>query len=226
MCGSSSGYDKDGDTIGRMERCFNYLVCWTGAMISVHDKALTRLKIAEKLILIAKATRSLNNYHGMKAIVTGIDAMRDFNDESELSVLLMTRGPWKLFQSLHVLIGSSRMGQAYRLALKHTTGPAVPDLERHTSDLVRAHAGNQDFHPDLPELVHWGKFTVIGKLVSTLLLYQNRCKTMPDYKDLEERPHISELVFNQMVWDYEVWCFYIYILYICPITRTPFSRHL
>src|SRR5260221_6584002 len=126
MCGTGSGYDKDGDAIGRLEQCFNYIVCWTGAMIAVHDKPPARLKIAEKLILVAKATRSLNNYHGMKAIVTGLDAMRDFDDESELSALIMTRGPWKWFQMLHVLTGSSRMGPAYRLALKHTTGPAVP----------------------------------------------------------------------------------------------------
>lgn len=77
--------------------------------------------------------------------------------------------------------------------------------ERHGSDIFRAEEGNLDYSRTDPNLIHWGKFTILGKLVGTVTLYQNRCHTMADYRDLEERPLISELVFNQVVWDLEVW---------------------
>jgi hypothetical protein len=79
-----------------------------------------------------------------------------------------------------------------------------PFRERHGSDIFRAEEGNLDYSRTDPNLIHWGKFTILGKLVGTVTLYQNRCHTMADYRDLEERPHISQLVFDQVVWDLEV----------------------
>lgn len=97
------------------------------AMIVVFDRPPARARIAEKLASIAKALRQLNNYMGMKAFVAGINSVRGSDDE-ELTQILQTKPIWKAFQSLYVLLGSSRMGQAYRTALRHTAGPAIPDL--------------------------------------------------------------------------------------------------
>ncbi|CAG7847101.1 SubName: Full=Uncharacterized protein {ECO:0000313/EMBL:CCA69114.1} [Serendipita indica DSM 11827] len=201
---SNKDYDKENDSIGQLGHLFNYLCCWVSAMIVVFDRPSARAKIMEKLVMVAKALRQLNNYMGMKAFVAGINSVRG-NDDEELTQIMMAKpnSLWKGFQSLHVLLNSRAMGQTYRLALKHTVGPAIPDLERHGSDLFRTEERNLDYHPQNPNLIHWGKFTLMGKLVGTITLYQNRCFTMPDYRDLEERPTIGNLVFNQVVWDYD-----------------------
>ncbi|KAG8833059.1 hypothetical protein FRC17_000064, partial [Serendipita sp. 399] len=201
---STKEYDKEADSIGQLGHLFNYLCCWVSTMIIVFDTTAQRARIVEKLIAVAKALRQLNNYMGMKAVVAGINSVRG-NDDEQLTQHMASKSNsnFKQFKSLHVLLGSRGMGQTYRLALKHTVGPAIPDLERHGSDLIRTNEANLDYHPQDPSLIHWGKFTIIGKLVGTITLYQNRCFTMPDYRDLEERSHISDLVFNQVVWDYD-----------------------
>lgn len=99
----------------------------TGSLISVQDRASTRIKTVEKFILIARALRQQNNYCAMKAVLVGINCTRG-HDHGELSLMLESRPTWRTFQSLNVLLGSGRSGQAYRLALKHTTGAAIPDM--------------------------------------------------------------------------------------------------
>ncbi|KAG8766233.1 hypothetical protein FRC20_002659 [Serendipita sp. 405] len=141
---------------------------------------------------------------GMRAVIAGINNVCGSNDEQITQYIASKSNTnWKQFKSLHVLIGSRGIGQTYHWALKHTVGPAIPDLEQHGSDLIRTNKGNLDYHPQDPSLIHWGKFFVIGKLVGMITLYQNRCFTMPNYRNLEEQPHISYLVFNQVIWDYD-----------------------
>lgn len=201
---SKKDYVREKDPIGQLTRLFNYLVCWVSAMIVCFDKVEKRARAVDKMVVIAKALRQLNNYMGMNAFVAGINNVRGSDDE-ELTQTLASRpnSNWKQFKSLQMLVGTARSGQTYRTALKHTAGAAIPDLERHGSDIFRAEEGNLDYSRTDPNLIHWGKFTILGKLVGTVTLYQNRCHTMADYRDLEERPLISELVFNQVVWDLE-----------------------
>lgn len=96
-------------------------------MIVVFDTPRLRARMIEKFIGIAMSLRRLNNYMGMKAFIAGINSVRG-NDDEELTQMLSTKQNWKQFQSLHLLLGSTRMGQTYRTALKHTVGPAIPDL--------------------------------------------------------------------------------------------------
>lgn len=98
-------------------------------MIIAFDRPQARARVVDKMILIAKALRQLNNYMGMKAFVAGINSVRG-NDDEELTQIMAAKpnSNWKQFQSLHLLLGSVRMGQAYRVALRHTAGPAIPDL--------------------------------------------------------------------------------------------------
>ncbi|KAG8823765.1 hypothetical protein FRC19_003196 [Serendipita sp. 401] len=201
---SGKDYDKEADPIGQLVHLFNYLCCWVSTMITVFDTTTQRARIVKKLIAVAKALRQLNNYMGMRAVVAGINSVCG-NDDEQLPQYMESKfnSNWKQFKSRHVLLGLRGTGQTYRVALKHTIGPAIPDLERHGSDLIRTNEANLDSHPQDPDLIHWGKFTIIGKIVGTITLYQNRCITMPDYRALEERSHIGDLIFNQIVWDYD-----------------------
>jgi hypothetical protein len=98
-------------------------------MIVAFERPQMRARIVDKMIIVAKALRQLNNYMGMKAFVAGINNVRG-NDDEELTQIIASKpnSNWKQFQSLHVLLGSARMGHTYRTALKHTVGPAIPDL--------------------------------------------------------------------------------------------------
>ena len=99
------------------------------AMIVSFDRVNQRAKVLDKMIIIAKALRQLNNYMGMNAFVAGINNVRGQDDE-ELTQVMASRpnSNWKQFKSLQVLVGNARSGQVYRTALKHTPGAAIPDL--------------------------------------------------------------------------------------------------
>ena len=98
-------------------------------MIVSFDRVRERAKVIDKMVVIAKALRQLNNYMGMNAFVAGINNVRGQDDE-ELTQVLSSRpnSNWKQFKSLQVLVGTARSGQTYRTALKHTPGAAIPDL--------------------------------------------------------------------------------------------------
>lgn len=70
------------------------------------------------------------------------------------------------------------------------------------SDLIRAHEGNPDYNPD-PNKVHWGKFNMIGKFITSTTQCQAQCRTNTDY-DFPEHKDIHTLVFNSYVMDDEV----------------------
>jgi hypothetical protein len=107
-----------------------HCVCYrVSAMIVSFDRVSQRAKVLDKMVVIAKSLRQLNNYMGMNAFVAGINNVRG-QDDDELTQLMASRpnSNWKQFKSLQVLVGTARSGQVYRTALKHTPGAAIPDL--------------------------------------------------------------------------------------------------
>lgn len=80
----------------------------------------------ELFCIVARHLRVLNNYSGMRAVVTGVNLSR--LDGDYFSHALSKKPFWKSFQSLEILLGSTRMYNAYRIALRNTAGPAIPDL--------------------------------------------------------------------------------------------------
>ena len=109
-----------------MAKFYNYVSTWTTSLILVHDRPRSRAKVMEKMIAVARALRALNNYSGLRAVVSGINNSRKERDA--VYELMKDRGAWKAFQSLEVLLGTTRMHSAYRMALKHTVGPAIPSM--------------------------------------------------------------------------------------------------
>ena len=80
----------------------------------------------ERFAYVARALRQQNNYSGLRAVVTGINNARV--EGCQVSEIVQSKQIWKVFQSLEVLLGSTRMHGAYRMALRHTVGPAIPDM--------------------------------------------------------------------------------------------------
>ena len=84
------------------------------------------------------------------------------------------------------------------------------DREVHLSDLIRAHVGNGDFHPEDPSKIHWAKFNMMGRFVHLVKKYQVRCRDEEDGYLYEERPELQGIL-NVTIMHNEV---SLYILYL------------
>ena len=77
------------------------------------------------------------------------------------------------------------------------------DREVHLSDLIRAHVGNGDFHPDDSSKVHWAKFNMMGKFIHLVKQYQLRSGSAEEGYSFEERPELRDIL-NVVIMDSEV----------------------
>lgn len=70
---------------------------------------------------------------------------------------------------------------------------AIITREVHMSDLIRAHEGNKENNSDHPGKIHWGKFNMIGKFVSSTTQCQVQCRNSSDYNFIP-REHIRRWI--------------------------------
>jgi hypothetical protein len=63
------------------------------------------------------------------------------------------------------------------------------------SDLIRAHEGNPDVNINDPGKVHWGKFNLFGKFISSTTQCQSQCRTTNDY-EFAPNDQIYNLIFR------------------------------
>ncbi|KAL5527520.1 hypothetical protein ACEPAG_6321 [Sanghuangporus baumii] len=195
--------DPNSDRIARFNASYNDLHDWAASLILCHDKTKpkARARVVEKLTEVAVKLRNLNNYSGLRAIITAITQSTYPNDEV-MEIFKAKIDLHKKYLSSDILMRTAGAHQSYRLALRNTKGPCIPCLEVHTSDLRRAHEGNPDFKHDDPSKVHWAKFNMIGKFVGTTTELQDQCRG-PNGYDLTENPQIM-LLFDVPVMDYDM----------------------
>ena len=74
--------------------------------------------------------------------------------------------------------------------------------EVHTFDMVRAHDSNVDRKSDDSSKIHWGKFTLMARMIVMLQGLQDKIRCSGQY-DFPERQWIREMV-NNDVMDVEV----------------------
>lgn len=193
--------DPSSDRIARFNASYNELHDWAASMILCHDKSKSRARVVEKLAEVAVRLRNLNNYSGLRAIITAINQSTYPNDEV-MEIFKQKTELHKKYLSSDILMRTSGAHQSYRMALKNTKGPCIPCLEIHTSDLRRAHEGNPDHKPDDPTKIHWAKFNMIGKFVGTTTQLQNNCRGQHGYS-FTENPHVGQY-FDVPVMDYDM----------------------
>lgn len=71
------------------------------------------------------------------------------------------------------------------------------------SDLIRAHEGNEDVNPSDPTKIHWGKFNMMGRFISSTSQCQAQCDNASEYV-FRENPAIAELFVKRPVMNLEV----------------------
>ncbi|KAI5124751.1 hypothetical protein M0805_005385 [Coniferiporia weirii] len=193
--------DPNQDLIARYNGLYNDLHDWAASMILCHDKAKPRARVVEKLAEVAVKLRNINNYSALRAIITAITQSTYPGDEV-MEIFKTKTDLHKKYLSSDILMRTAGAHQAYRLALRNTKGPCIPCLEVHTSDLRRAHEGNPDHKVDDPSKIHWAKFSMIGKFVSTTTQLQEQCRGQDGYQ-FPENAQINQL-FDVPVMDYDM----------------------
>ncbi|KAG8881912.1 hypothetical protein FRB97_008959 [Tulasnella sp. 331] len=202
--GTTEGAETRMDPVMRMAKFYNYLSMWTTSLIVVHDKARHRCKSIEVFTKIAWSLRRLNNYSGLRAVVTGINNSKP--DADPVTELLAAKSDWaKSFKVLEVLLGTARMHGSYRLALKNTQDAAIVSMEVHSYDLVRADDVNPNLRPGDDTQIHWGKFSLIAKMILNVVTYQRRFADTTAFS-FPERRDVRDLIVGVVVMDEEaVW---------------------
>ncbi|KAF9270242.1 ras GEF [Marasmius fiardii PR-910] len=195
--------DPETDPIARFNQVSNHLADWVVSLILCHDSVRSRAKQIEKLVEIAQRLRALNNYSALRAFVAGINGSTFPGDETMERFKAKSPDQAKLLQSWDVLLQAIRAHRAYRLALRNTKGACIPALEVHMSDLIRAHEGNEDFNSSDRSKIHWGKFNMMGRFITSTTQCQAQCRSTTDY-NFPERPHISALLQSKYVMDDEM----------------------
>lgn len=71
------------------------------------------------------------------------------------------------------------------------------------SDLIKSHEGNDDFHADIPNKVHWGKFNMMGRFILGTVQCQTQCRLSSEY-NFPDRSNIAELFVKRPLMSEEV----------------------
>ena len=74
----------------------------------------------------------------------------------------------------------------------------TPHREVHMQDLIKVHEGNVDFHESDPTKIHWGKFHLLGKFITTTTECQIQCRSSTAY-DFPARENIRNLLLREYV---------------------------
>lgn len=97
------------------------------SVILCHDRPKARARQIEKFAEVALRLRTLNNYSGLRAIVTAIN-QASFPGDQPMELFRARGDIHKKFLSLDVLLRTTGMHQSYRMALRNTKGPCIPSL--------------------------------------------------------------------------------------------------
>lgn len=103
--------------------------CQTRAvsLILSQDKAKARARIIEKLAEVAVRLRILNNYSGLRALITAI-TQATYSGDPAMEIFKKQTDLYKKFLSSDILFRTSGSHQSYRMALKNTKGACIPSL--------------------------------------------------------------------------------------------------
>ncbi|PPQ64266.1 hypothetical protein CVT24_008404 [Panaeolus cyanescens] len=196
-----SGKKKDTEPISAFNAMSNHLAAWVVSLILCHDRLRNRTRLIEKFVEIGQKLRAMNNYSALRAFVAGINNAAD--DATMENFKQKSPDAAKNLMSWDVLLQQIRSHRAYRLALRNSKGACIPAMEVHISDLIKAHEGNGDINEDAPTKIHWGKFNMMGRFITSTLQCQAQCRNSNDY-DFPERPAIAELITRRPVMSEEM----------------------
>ncbi|KAF8609632.1 ras GEF [Ceratobasidium sp. AG-I] len=188
--------DRDAEThiLDQIAHRFERIGNWVASLMLASEKRRYRGRMFELFIRVSIALRTINNFAALHTVIAAMDKVYSSDDGPAIQEFVQAGDvSWNKWLSMRVLILTSN-GGAYRTALKHTSQPLIPTMAIHTSDLVRV-MSNSDYKEDNPELIHWGKFQIIAKIVWLMHDLQTRLRASTSY-DFGPHPEIARLITN------------------------------
>lgn len=151
----------------RMVAMFNQISHSISAHILQGPKPKDRAKIIEWWIRVAEHCKTLSNYHGVMAVVSGINSgptVRLKYSRREVSKSLMDQ-----LASYEKIFESDGSFSIYRATLSASIPPVIPYLGIHLTDLTFIEEGNKDMHA---HLINFAKRRLLYATISSLQNYQ------------------------------------------------------
>lgn len=149
------------------------ILCRVASLILASDKAAKRVKQIERFVELAKLLRTQHNYSGLRCVLNGINMAKIEGDEVSEIFMSRSRAVYKVYMSYNTLLSSSKMHRAYRTALKHIDGPAIPDMYvPHLSrSLHRQRPAQSMAHVTLLDILARSRFAT-GSLLTLICVVQ------------------------------------------------------
>ena len=97
------------------------------SLILCHDKMKARARQIEKFAEVAIRLRALNNYSGLRAIITAIN-QATFPGDPSMEIFKSKTELHKKYLSSDILLRTTGSHQSYRMALRNTKGPCIPSM--------------------------------------------------------------------------------------------------
>jgi len=155
------------ENILKMINFFNEVSLWVSTTVLLATKIRDRVKIMETFIKIAAASRELNNFHLLMAILSAFFS-------SPLLRLKWTKEKLskrtkQILKSLEELMSMEKAFKNYRSALKNAEAPCIPYIGVYLTDLVFIEDGNPNL---VGKRMNFVKQKYIYNIVSTVQRYQ------------------------------------------------------
>ncbi|CCD24608.1 uncharacterized protein NDAI_0D02940 [Naumovozyma dairenensis CBS 421] len=159
-----------------------------------------RAKLIDHFIQVAEASKALNNYSSMTAIISGLYSSPIFRLKKTWE--LVPENSKNLLKELNELMDSKKNFINYRQSLKSVKDvPCIPFFGVYLSDLTFTHSGNPDFLPGSANMINFNKraklIDIIEEIISYKKLRYTSFKRNDDiidfiYSTIEDLPHIEK----------------------------------
>jgi len=162
---------------------------WVATMVLSQDDKQYRLKMMERFCEVCKCLMNLNNFNTLWGIMAGLHlaSVHRLGASEKASKMDI----WKKVEKLMKPEGNHNN---YRKVLANVTGPCIPYLGVHLTDLVFIEDGNPD---NLDEKINYKKRDLVVDTISMIQTFQqspyrNIEITEPIYTFLQELPFLED----------------------------------
>lgn len=165
----------------KMVNMFNQLSHSISTLILQGSKPKDRAKIVEWWIKVAEHCKNLGNFHGLMAVVSGINSgptVRLRHSRREVSRSLMEQ-----LNSYESIFESDGSFSAYRNTLHSSPTPLIPYLGIHLTDLTFIEEGNKDMQG---HLINFAKRRLLYQTISGLQNFQQTGYNLQPVRQIQD----------------------------------------
>jgi len=163
---------------------FNKWSNWVCTIITLQPSIKIRAKVMSKFIDVASHLRTLNNFSGCIAILSGLNNAAVYRLNKTKEVL---KEKYKIkFDALIPLVDTTKSHRNYREAIRQAVPPVLPHLGVFLTDLTFINDGNKDVVNG--KMINFKKHQMVFDVITQVRQFQ-----LENY-NLEAQPSIQEFL--------------------------------